>query len=106
MGRREGWGLSPVGWVLVHVIAVVELGTIVGLWRPLGTLGMVHVPASVAPGLVLLGLFGARLVSGRWLGFFLWAGAVAAVPAWSYRDLFGGLSGLAGFALAAIHEEV
>ena len=106
MGRREGWGLSPVGWVLVHVIAVVELGTIVGLWRPLGTLGMVYVPASVAPGFLLLGLFGARLISGRWLGYILWAGAIAAVPAWYYRDLFGGPSGLAGFAIAALHEEV
>ncbi|MGH8991801.1 MAG: CPBP family glutamic-type intramembrane protease [Acidimicrobiia bacterium] len=106
MGRREGWGLSPVGWVLVHVIAVVELGTIVGWWRPLGTLGIVHVPASVVPGLVLLGLFGPRLVSRRWLGFLLWAGAIAAVPAWYFRDLFDGPSGLAGFALAALHEEV
>jgi hypothetical protein len=106
MGRREGWGLSPVAWVLVHVIAGIELTTLVGLWRPLGTLGMVRVPASVVPGLVLLAVFGRRLFTVRWVGYFVWAGAIAALPAWYYRDLFGGPGGLTGFALAALHEEV
>ncbi len=106
MGRREGWGLSPIGWVLVHVIAVVELATMVGLWRPLGTLGMVRVSASVVPVLVLLAVFGSRLHSGRWLPFLVWAAAIAAVPAWCYPDLFGGLGGLCGYVLAALHEEV
>jgi hypothetical protein len=106
MGRREGWGLSPVGWTLVHVIAAIELATLAGLWRPLGTLGMVRVPAAVVPGVVLLALFGRRLLSLRWAGYLVWAGALAAVPAWLYRDLFGGAGGVAGFALAAIHEEV
>ncbi len=106
MGGREGWGLSPVGWALVHVIVAIELATIVGLWRPLGTLGIVRVPASVAPGLVLLALLGRRLFTVRWVGFLVWAGAIAAVPAWYYRSLFGGAGGIVGFALAAVHEEV
>jgi membrane protease YdiL (CAAX protease family) len=106
MGRREGWGLSPLGWVLVHVIAAIELTTLVGLWRPLGTLGIVRVPASLVPGIVLLTLLGRRLFSVRWVGYLVWAGAIAALPAWLYRDLLGGPSGLAGFALAAVHEEV
>ena len=106
MGRREGWGLSPPGWVLVHVIAGIELATLVGLWRPLGTLGIVRVPASVVPGVVLLALFGRRLGNVRWVGYLVWAGAIAALPAWVYRDLFGGVGGVAGFAIAAVHEEV
>lgn len=108
MGRGEGWGLSPAGWALVYATAAIEMGTIAGVWRPLGALGVVHVPASVVPGFLLLVLLGSRLFSEvrHWWPFFLWAGIIAAVPAWYYRDLFGGLSGLSGFALAALQEEV
>ncbi len=106
MGEREGWGLSPVGWALVYAAATIELATIAGWWRSLGTLGIVHVPASVVPGFLLLALFGRRLYSSRWLGFFVWAGAIAALPAWFFRDLFGDLGCLSGFVVAALHEEV
>ncbi|MGH9035729.1 MAG: hypothetical protein ACRD0O_08185, partial [Acidimicrobiia bacterium] len=106
MGEREGWGHSPVGWALVYAAAGIELATIVGSWRPLATVGIVHLPASVVPGFLLLALLGRRLFSVRWLGFFVWAGAISSLPAWYYRDVFGGLGGLSGFALAALHEEV
>jgi hypothetical protein len=108
MGEREGWALSPVGWALVYAAAGIELATIVGLWRPLGALGVVRVPASIVPGLLLLVLLSSRLFAGtrRWVPFFLWAGAIAAVPVWSYHHLFGGFSGVSGFVLAAVHEEV
>jgi hypothetical protein len=108
MGEREGWGLSPVGWALVYAAAGIELATIVGLWRPLGTLGVVRVPASIVPGLLLLVLLRSRLFAGTrcWVPFLLWAGFIAAVPVWSYHHLFGGFRGVSGFVLAAVHEEV
>jgi membrane protease YdiL (CAAX protease family) len=108
MGEREGWGLSPAGWALVYAAAGIELATIVGLWRPLGTLGVVRLPASVVPGLLLLAVFGSRLFAETrcWVPFFLWAGAIAAVPVWGFHHLFGGFGGVCGFVLAALHEEV
>jgi membrane protease YdiL (CAAX protease family) len=108
MGEREGWGLSPVGWAIVYATAAIELGSIARLWRPLGALGVVSVPASAIPGFLLLGLLGSRLFSRvrRWWPFLLWAGAIAAVPAWYYRNLFDGANGLFGYALAALQEEV
>lgn len=108
MGERGGWGLSPVGWAVAYAAAGLELGNIFGLWRPLAALGVVHVPISAVPASLLLIAFGPRLFSDarRWLPFVLWAGVIAAVPAWCFRDLFGGPVGVAGYAVAAVHEEV
>lgn len=107
MGGREDWGLSPVGWSLVHVTAVIELASIIGWWPPLGTLGIVHVPASVMPGLAVLALLPGLLAGGRkWWPFLLGGGTAAVVLAWSYQGLFDGADGIFGYALAALHEEV
>jgi len=107
MGEREGWGLSPAGWALVYATVVIEMGTVVGLLRPLGTLGIALVPASLVTGLVLLFLLGRRLFSeGCWVPFFLWAGVIAAVPLWGYHHLYGGFAGVWGLVLAALREEV
>lgn len=107
MGRREGWGLSPLGWALVHVTAGIELASIIGWLRPLGTLGIVHVPASVVPGLIVLVLLPGIMARRRgWWPFLLGAGASAALLAWSYRELLGGVEGISGYALGALHEEV
>ncbi|HLF41256.1 MAG TPA: CPBP family glutamic-type intramembrane protease, partial [Acidimicrobiia bacterium] len=108
MGGRGSWGLSPLGWALAYLAVAAELAGVVGLWRPLGTLGVIHVPASAVPAFLLLVVFGARLVPAArsWAPFLLWAAVVAAVPAWCFRDLFGGFDGFSGFVVAAVHEEV
>jgi membrane protease YdiL (CAAX protease family) len=97
-----------VGWALVYATVAIELGSFAGLWRPLGALGVVYVPASAVPAFLLLGHFGARLWSQvrRWWPFLVWAAVIAAVPAWWYRDLFDGASGLSGYTLAALQEEM
>ena len=107
MGARGCWGLSPAGWALAYLAVAVELAGIVGLWHPLGTLGVVHIPASTVPAFLLLAVLGGRLLAGagRWLPFLVWAGFVAAVPAWFFRDLFGGAAGVFGYVVAAVHEE-
>lgn len=107
VGRRAWSSLPIAARVLVVLTAVVELASTVRLWDRLGSLGWVWIRPSAVPALLLVGVLRRRLVTGdrRWVPCCALAGGVIGYQA-LHPAVYGGAGGLAGFALAALQEEV